>query len=327
VVPGRVGVERLAAADLIGGRVKWVALRILLVAAVIASTPVLVGEVAAAQEQLPTPTVELIAPGRAPLEPIRLSPPTGAVQRSTMTVDFSIQQSGVSSARVKPPPVRATIETTLQGTTPDGNLQVTFSYPSFDLLRGGDASASERRRFKQAFAGLTGLSGQLTLTPQGVLVDSSLNVPPDLDPSVSSVVTQLGDQLRTLSIPFPAEAVGVGGRWRAMTDLSLNGIQARQVYEYTLKKRTGGTLVIGVTGTQTADRQTVDLPNVASGARLEVRKFKTTFRGENTVELASVLPTASQVRSNGDQTFRIQAGNNSGTLSQHLTVRLVVKPA
>lgn len=303
------------------------ALRVLVVVAVLVSTPVLAGEVAVAQEQPPAPTVELLAPGKAPLETIRLSPSTGTVQRSTMTVDFSIQQSGVSSASVKPPPVRATVETTLQGTTSDGNLQVAFTYPSFDLLRGGDASASERRRIKQAFAGLTGLSGQLTLTPQGVLVDSSLNVPPDLDPSVSSLVTQLGDQLRALSIPFPAEAVGVGGRWRATTELTLSGIQAHQVYEYTLRKRAGSKLVIGVAGTQTADRQTVDLPNVSSGAQLEVRKFKTTFRGENTVELSSLLPTSGLVRSNGDQTFRIQAGSRSGTLSQHLTVRLVVKPA
>ena len=305
-----------------------VVLRVLVVAAVLVTTPVVAGQVAVAQTgPAPTPTVELVAGGKAAQQPLRLAPATGASQRSTMTVGFAVQQSGVSSASVKPPPVRATVQTTLQGTTPEGNLQVAFSYPSFDVLRGGDASASERRRIEQAFTGLSGLSGQLTLTPQGVLVDSSLNVPPNLDPSVSSLVSQLGDQLRTLSVPFPTEAVGVGGRWRATTQLALNGIQAQQVYEYTLKKRTGNKLVIGVSGTQTAGRQTVELPNVASGAQLEVRKFKTTFRGENTVELTNLLPTAGEVRSEGDQTFGIQAGNDSGTLSQHLTVRLMVKPA
>jgi hypothetical protein len=305
-----------------------VVLRVLMVAAVLGSTPVLVGEAATAQSgQAPTPTVEVLAAGKAPLEPLRLAPTAGATQRSTMTVDFAIQQSGVSSASVKPPPVRATIETSLQAVNPDGNLQVAFSYSSFDVLRGGEATASERRRIKRAFTGLAGLSGQLTLTPQGVLVDSSLNVPPNLDPSVSSLVTQLGDQLRTLSVPFPADAVGVGARWRATTQLTLNGIEAQQVYEYTLRKRTGSKLVIGVTGTQTAGRQTVELPNIASGAQLEVRKFKMSFRGENTVELTSLLPTAGQVRSNGDQTFRIQAGNDSGTLNQRLSVRLLVKPA
>jgi hypothetical protein len=277
--------------------------------------------------QSPPPTVEVVAAGKAPLEQLRLAPPPGVSQRSTMTVQFAIQQSGVSSNSVNPPPVRATIQSTLQGTTPDGNLQVAFSYPSFDVLRGGDISTSERRRIERAFTGITGLSGQLTLTPQGVLVSSSLNVPPDVDPSVSSLITQLGEQLRTLAIPFPAEAVGVGARWRASTDLTLNGINARQIYEYTLKKRTGSKLVIGVTGTQTAGRQTVELSDVAPGAQLEVRRFKTTFRGENTVELTNLLPSAGKVRSNGEQSFRIKSGSRSGTLSQQLTVALELKPA
>ena len=136
------------------------------VAAVLVATPVLAGTGADAQTgQAPAPTVELRDAGKAPQEPIRLAPPPGAVQRSTMTVNFSVQQSGVSTTSVKPPPVRATVQTTLQSTTPEGNLQVAFSSPSFDVLRGGDTSASERSRIKQAFAGLTGLSGQLTLTP------------------------------------------------------------------------------------------------------------------------------------------------------------------
>jgi len=313
---------------------------VLAVAVVLAAAPVLVAHAAvagevhaqtpaqiAAQTPAPTPTVEVLEAGKAPLEPLRLAPAGSASQRSAMTVTFAIQQSGVSSASVKPPPTRATVETALQGVTPEGNLQVSFSYPSFEVLKGGDASKSSRRRIEQAFAGLKGLSGQLTLTPQGVLVDSALNVPPDVDPSVASLVTQLGDQLRTLAIPFPEAAVGVGARWRASTDLSLNGIEAHQVYEYTLKKRNGSKVELGVRGTQTADPQTVELPNVAQGVQLRVQSYKTTFRGNNSVDLTSLLPVASEIRSSGNQAFRIESGSDSGTLKQHLRVHLLLKPA
>ena len=167
-----------------------------------AAGPALAAQPAVARETQatpsPTPTVEVLAPGKAPLEQLRLSPPVGTSQRSSMTVSFAVQQSGVSSASVKPPPTKATVVTTLQGMTPEGNLQISFSYPSFEILKGGDASKSQRQRIQQAFSGLTGLSGQLTVTPQGVLVDSTLNVPPNLDSSVSSLVTQLG---------FPADSV------------------------------------------------------------------------------------------------------------------------
>jgi hypothetical protein len=45
------------------------------------------------------------------------------------------------------------------------------------------------------------------------------------------------------------------------------------------------------------------------------------------VDLTSLLPVAGEVRSSGDQAFRIQSGSDSGTLKQHLTVHLVLKPA
>jgi hypothetical protein len=302
--------------------------RLCVVAGLLATGPALAGRVAVAQSApAPTPTVEVLQDGKEPREQLRLAPVAGTTQRSAMTVTFAIQQSGVTSGNVEPPPTKATVETTLQGVTPEGNLQVSFSYPSFELLRGGEATTAQRRQIRQAFSGLTGLSGQLTLTPQGVLVDSTLSVPPDLDPSVSSLVTQLGDQLRTLSIPFPEAPVGVGARWRATTALTLNGIEANQVYEYTLKKRTGSRVVLGVRGTQSAGRQTVQIPNVAPGAQLEVRSYKTTFRGENTVDLTSLLPVAGEIRSSGNQTFRIEAGDDQGTLRQRVEVRVALKPA
>jgi hypothetical protein len=312
--------------------VKRASFRVLAVAVVLAAAPALVDHAAVAgevhaQTPAPIPTVEVLEAGKAPLEQLRLAPVGSASQRSAMTVTFAIQQSGVSSASVKPPPTKATVETTLQGVTPEGNLQVSFSYPSFEVLKGGDASKSARRRIEQAFAGLKGLSGQLTITPQGVLVDSALNVPPDLDPSVASLVTQLADQLRTLAIPFPEAAVGIGARWRASTDLSLNGIEANQVYEYTLKKRNGSKIELGVRGTQTAGKQSVELPNVAPGVQLTVQSYKTTFRGNNSVDLTSLLPVAGEIRSSGNQTFRIESGSDSGTLKQHLSVHLVLKPA
>ena len=307
-------------------------LRVLAVAVVLAAGPALAGHAAVAgevhaQTPAPTPTVEVLEEGKVPLEPLRLSPAAGASQRSAMTVTFAIRQSGVSSGSVKPPPTKATVETTLQGLSPEGNLQISFSYPSFEVLPGGGASKSARRRIEQAFSGLAGLSGQLTITPQGVLVDSALNAPPDLDPSVASLVAQLGDQLRTLAIPFPEAAVGVGARWRATTNLSLNGIEANQVNEYTLKKRNGSKVELGVRGTQTAGKQTVELPNIAPGVQLTVESYKTTFRGQNTLDLTSLLPVTGEIRSSGNQTFRIESGSDSGTLRQHLDVHLVLKPA
>jgi Family of unknown function (DUF6263) len=283
------------------------------------------GEVADArptQEQ--PPAVEVLRDGSEPREALRLAPPAGASARVAMTLRLGIEQSGASDASLKAPPIRATIDTTLQDTTPNGDFHATFTYPSFDVLRGGGASASQRRSVERTLADFDGLSGDVTVTPRGELVDSNLEIPPDADTEASQLLTQIGDQFRHLTVPLPEAAVGVGARWRATTQLRLNGIETRQVYEYRLKKRTGTTLELDVRGTQTARRQTIDSPG---GVTLRVKSYKTTYRGTTTVDLTGLLPVDSSVRGSGDQTFDVEAGDESGELRQHLDLRIDVKQA
>jgi Family of unknown function (DUF6263) len=282
------------------------------------------GEIADArptQEQLPA--VEVLRDGSEPREALRLAPPAGASAQVAMTLRLGIEQSGASDASLEAPPIRATIDTALQDTTPTGDFHATFAYPSFDVLRGGGASASQRRSVERTLAPFDGLSGELTVTPRGELVDSNLEIPPTADTEATQLLTQIGDQFRDLTIPLPETPVGVGARWRATTQLRLNGIETRQVNEYRLKKRTGTTLELDVQGTQTARRQTIESGNVT----LRVKSYKTTFRGTTTIDLTRLLPVESSVRGSGDQTFDVEAGDESGELRQHLDLRIDVEAA
>jgi hypothetical protein len=297
----------------------------LFLAVVMLSAFALGGEIAGArpaQEQ--TPQVEVLRDGSEPREALRLAPAVGASARVAMTLRLGIEQSGASDASLKAPPIRATIDTALQDTTANGDFHATFTYPSFDVLRGGGASASQRRSVESALADFDGLSGDFTVTPRGELVDSNLEIPPDADTEAAQLLTQIGDQFRDLTIPLPETPVGVGARWRATTQLTLNRIETRQVYEYRLKKRTGTTLELDVRGTQTARRQTVDSPG---GLTLRVKRYKTTYRGTTTLDLTRMLPVASSVRGSGDQTFDVEAGDESGELRQHIDLRIDVEAA
>jgi Family of unknown function (DUF6263) len=297
-----------------------------LLAVVLVGAFALGGEVADARptQEQQTPTVEVLRDGSEPREALRLAPPPGASARVAMTLRLGIEQSGASDASLKAPPIRATIDTTLQDTTAEGNFHAAFTYPSFDVLRGGGASASQRRSVERTLADFDGLSGDVTVTPRGELVDSNLEIPPDADTQATQLLTQIGDQFRDLTVPLPETPVGVGARWRATTQLRRNGIETRQVYEYRLKKRTGTTLELDVRGTQTARRQTISSPG---GVTLRVKSYKTTIRGTTTVDLTGLLPVESSVRGSGDQTFDVEAGDESGELRQHLDLRIDVKQA
>jgi hypothetical protein len=241
-----------------------------------------------------------------------------------MTLRLGIELSGVSDRSVRTPPLRATIAATLQDVTPNGDFHATFTYPAFDVLKGDGASARQRREVERAIAGLTGLSGELTLTPRGELVDSKLEIPPDVDPNVRALLDQLRDQFRDLTVPLPEPPIGVGARWRATTQLTINDIQTRQVYEYRLKERSGTTLELDVRGTQTAKPQSVDSPG---GVKLRVKSYKTTIRGATTMDLTRLLPATSRTRARADQRFDLRARGESGEVHQELDIRVELKPA
>jgi Family of unknown function (DUF6263) len=298
--------------------------RCLVAIAVLGVVPALGGGPHTRESQAPGPEVEVLDAGAEPREALRFAPAVGASEQAAMTMRLELEQSGVSDASVKAPPVRTAIAATLQEVTPDGVLNVAFSYPSFEVLKGGGASAEQRRAVERALSGLNGLAGGLTLTTRGALVDSNVDIPPGVDRTVSQFLEQLRNQFRDLTVPLPEPAVGVGARWRVTTQLTLNGIQARQVYEYRLEKRTGTTLELDVRGTQTARRQTVD---AQGGVELRVKRYKTTFRGAITTDLTRLLPSTSRVRGSGDQTFDVRRGDDRGELRQHIEVETSLKPA
>jgi hypothetical protein len=211
----------------------------------------------------------------------------------------------------------------LQDVTPDGNLHITFSYPSFEVLRRKGTSARERRTIERQLAGLNGLSGEMTMTTQGTVVDSKLDIPPDLDRSLAQTLDQLENQLGIVTASLPQEEVGVGARWRSTSELSLNGIDVRQVGEFRLEKRNDTTLELDVRGTQTARRQAVD---ATGGIELRIKRFKTTFRGSTTMDLNRLLPVSSRVRGSSDQTFGVRSGSESGELRQHTDFRVTLEP-
>ena len=299
--------------------------RLLAALLVLGAGPALGGAVAGArQTQAPSPEIEVLDAGVEPREALRLAPAPGASEQAAMTLHLGIELSGESDRAVKTPPMRVTIAAALQDITPSGDLHATFSYPAFEALKGDGATARQRRELERALAGLSGLSGELTLTTRGALVDSKLDIPPDLDPNVRALLDQLRDQLRALTVPLPEPPVGVGARWRATTMLTINDIQTRQVFEYRLKKRTGTTLELDVRGTHTAKPQTVDSPG---GVKLRVKSYKTTIRGATTVDLTHLLPVTSRSRASADQTFDVRTRGESGEVRQHLDIRVEVNPA
>ena len=81
--------------------------------------------------------------------------------------------------------------------------------------RPGDAS----RSFGSTRTSMVGLSAWAVMDARGQSLDSGLDLPAGLDPSLEQTLQGSIDAAQTASPPLPVEAVGVGARWRTLANV------------------------------------------------------------------------------------------------------------
>jgi len=147
-----------------------------------------------------------------------------------------------------------------------------------------------------------------------------------LDPTAANLMSQVSDQVGSLAVPFPVEAVGIGARWRGVSSARSTGIDARQTYEYTVRERDADHVVLDVEYTQTAPRQRAELPGVPTGTKVSITKFRVAGTGTATIGLSALLPVESKTHAAGVQIFSVQENGDHHTLTQKVTADVSVSP-
>jgi hypothetical protein len=273
------------------------------------------------------PKITVVAPGKAPLTPLRLVLAPGTVHG---LIEFrqEIHQllDGTPSTDVTTPPVRIPIDVSVDAVAAQGDASVTTGYGAATVVDDGSWGTDSRAALETALAGITALTTTATVTPRNVWRDPQVAGTDQLDDSVAPIIEQLGDQMGNLIVVFPQQAVGVGGRWRTMSSLTVSGIDVVQTYDYTVRTLDGSIVTVDVDYVQTAPRQRVTLPGVPKTARVDLTRYRVTGSGSITLDLTSVLPTDSTIHASGVQTFRIHASGDEGTLTQRIVSDVALTP-
>ena len=273
--------------------------------------------------------VVLISVGQSPRSTLRLALTEGTQARATMQMSQSVTQSmgGQQLAAVESPPTTMRMHATAGPPTAGGNTTVTYGYSDVAVLDDGSLGEELLARYQAALAPIESLAGTAALTPRNPFVDSQIAGLDGLDPAVAQTVSQMSDQLGSFSAPFPREPVGIGARWRVVSQLSVSGVDVRQTALYTLRERDGDRVVLDVVTKQTAPRQVAEFPGMPSGTKVEVASWKVSGTGTTTLSLVQpVLPLSSVMSSSGRQVLDITAAGDRGTLVQKVTVFVEVSP-
>ena len=226
-----------------------------------------------------------------------------------MEFSQSIKQSfdGTPSNAVDLPPTIFVFHMTADSVAPNGDAQISYSYSDIEVVDDGSLGTAERAQLEAAYAPLASVTGTGTLTTRNQVFDSTLAGTEGFEPAVAQAMSQVSDQVGSASVPFPAEAVGIGARWRGVSSARLSGIDVRQSSEYTLREREADRVVLDVEYTQTAPRQRAELPGVPKGTKVEITKYRVSGTGRRRSDCRSFMPIESRMHAAGVQNFSVRA--------------------
>lgn len=234
-----------------------------------------------------TPAVEVLDAGDEPRQELTLDVDAG--DEVTTTLSFEFSSSGTIDGSPLPAqdiPRYSTEFTTIVDEVTDEEIVTSFSYGDVEVETGGGADPAVVAQLESALSSLEGTGGSLTQTPNGALIDGTIDQAEGLDPAIEGVLSQTNEQLRSLTVPFPEEPVGIGATWEAETSFDIAGVTANQTTTYALAELNGDQYTLRATVEQTLE------PGEIGGGG-EIIDSNTTGTASLQGSLTSLLPDRS----------------------------------
>ncbi len=278
------------------------------------------------------PPSAVLDEGQAPRKELRLAFTEGDTTTVTVALDLDVtQDAGGTTQELDTPVVTETVRFTVDAV--DGAAaDVSFAFTAVALdASGTDLTAEEQATLTEDLQGLVGLGGSGRVTDRGAFTEFGYDLPADLDPSVSATLEQFEDQLGTLSLPLPAEPLGIGGRWRTTVRSTLAGVTLDQVTTYEITDFTDTGVSYTATSTQSGGAQDLDPATLPDGTTARLVSSDVSGTGSGTLDLSSLVATASSELA-GTQVIDLSGADGEADgepvrLTQRLDLRVAVEAA
>lgn len=270
------------------------------------------------------PAVTLLSAGTDP-KPLRLAPTAGSTERLSMTMATTVKMKmGEAEApAVEAPPVVAVIATTVDGVEGD-LIDATFAYESMSVDDSKGGNPMMVQQMKTMLEGFEAFRGSLKLDNRGALKGGSVDVPQSLPAPMQQMVNQLQQSVAQMQVPLPADAVGVGGSWKAETTLDQNGMKLKQFVTYAVLERSGNTVKLSTKVEQELLDKSFTPPGMA-GVTATIDNYRGGGEGTLTLDLGQVMPTASEMTVDVAMDMEIEMAGQKQ--SQSMEMKLAVTMA
>jgi hypothetical protein len=268
-------------------------------------------------------TVTLLSNGAEPRVPLRYKLKAGekAQMSMTMAMGTTVSMGGAQMMAMELPTMKIGVDVDVQSVAANGDATygVLFTSMTAEAAPGTDPAMAQM--IQGAAGSITGTKGTAIISERGISREAKFSNP-GADPALAQALSQVSNSLESMSMPFPAEPVGVGAQWEVRQSINSGGISVYQKTTAELVSVTASEVTLKLTVEQTAPAQAMENP-AFGGMKVSIDSYKGSGTGTTTVRFASLVPTA-EINSTASMTMSMEGG--PGQLGTDMRIKTTIVP-
>lgn len=268
--------------------------------------------------------IELLDPGTGDRQPLRLRLQAGDRQQVVMTMKSNMQIGfgGMPTPINSSTEVRATSDIAIDRADTNGNVAYTLRYSKVEIIPPLGTPPAAQQAINAAANQIQGISLRVSGNSRGQLSDVNISTNRPLEPGLQAMLNQMSESVRSSSIEFPVEPVGVGARWQAVMQVESNGLRIDQQATYEIAELSPDRVVFKVTLEQTAPTQKILVPGVSPDQAPALRSYRAAGSGRVEMQLNRPVPTQSDLDMKLRSEIDSPLGDGTATISGDMSLRL-----
>jgi len=267
--------------------------------------------------------VKLLSAGNEPRKALRLAPKAGETQKATMTLQMSMGMGG-GGELMKIPAIRIAFDVETKSVTADGDIsnETRIEDVTLDEASGGAPQLAEA--MKATLGTVKGMVIANTLSDRGATKKVEVKFPPGADPGARQSMEQMKESFLNAQVVLPEEPVGPDAKWEVKQKIKTQGMTIDQKVTNHLIATDGNVLTIESSIEQSAANQKVANPAMPQ-LKVDLTKLTGMSKGQVTVDLSKVLPTAATIDGGAEMLMTTGSGAQAASMTMKTEANIKIE--
>lgn len=266
--------------------------------------------------------VKLLSAGNEPRKALRLAPKAGDTQKALMTLQMAMGPGGGELMKI--PAIKIALQIETKSVTPEGDInnEMRIEDVTLDEASGGAAQMAEAMK-----AGLGTVKGMVvasTITDRGVSKKVEVKYPAGADPTARQAMEQMKDSFMNTQVVLPEEAVGPDAKWEIKQKIKTQGMTIDQKVTQHLVSVAENVVTMESVIEQSAANQKVANPAMPQ-LKVDLTKLTGSSKGQMTVDLSKVLPTAATIDGGAEMLMSAGSGPQAASMTMKTEANIKIE--